>query len=381
MARVRPPANTSEEVETIIFPPPSRPIPPSEPVAEPAPTESITRVEEPTTPALPPTPPTPEPTPEVTKTPSLEAHTPEAPSPPDQPHIVKRALPVETEAPRTLAEYAEWQIQLERHHFSCGTIDGEWGKRSRRAVRQFQLHYDLKPNGKLDDATRLRLGKVGDPYLIYEVTAEDMNQVQPTPELWKEKAALDFLGYNDTWEMVSEKFHTTPQFLQKLNPRVRQIRKGTKLRAPNLSYARALPKAAYVRIILSETTLLAYDQNNRVIACFPTSIARDKNKRPAGELRVINFAKNPNYTFNPKVLTSVAEAEGIEKKIIIPPGPNNPVGRAWIGLSLPGYGIHGTPEPTYISTTGSSGCFRLANWNALKMLSMVSRDMEVQVEP
>jgi lipoprotein-anchoring transpeptidase ErfK/SrfK len=65
----------------------------------------------------------------------------------------------------------------------------------------------------------------------------------------------------------------------------------------------------------------------------------------------------------------------------LPPGPRNPVGTAWIGLSLPGYGIHGTPEPENISRTQSHGCFRLANWNANKVLRMVRVGTPVDVEP
>ena len=53
---------------------------------------------------------------------------------------------------------------------------------------------------------------------------------------------------------------------------------------------------------------------------------------------------------------------------------------AWITLSLPGYGIHGTPRPADIGKTGSHGCFRLANWNAEKLLKMIRIGMPVIVE-
>jgi lipoprotein-anchoring transpeptidase ErfK/SrfK len=65
----------------------------------------------------------------------------------------------------------------------------------------------------------------------------------------------------------------------------------------------------------------------------------------------------------------------------IPPGPRNPVGTTWVGLSLPGYGIHGTPDPEAISRTQSHGCFRLANWNAENVLKMVNIGTPVDVEP
>jgi len=250
--------------------------------------------------------------------------------------------------------------------------------RSRRAVTQFQLNRGLPVTGELDLETRLALGFPGNPFKSYTVTGEDLAAIEPTPALWAEKAKAARLGYNDAWEMLAEKFHSMPAFLQRLNPETATIQPGTTLTVPNLDPAAPLPKVDRVVILLAETTLLAY-RGSRVVACFPCSIAANKTKRPSGELRVKNKVPDPNYTFDPAVLTTVAEAEGLTRKMILPPGPNNPVGRAWIGLTLPGYGIHGTPEPADISRTGSSGCFRLANWNARKMLQMVDVGTLVEV--
>lgn len=250
--------------------------------------------------------------------------------------------------------------------------------RSRRALTQFQRHRGLPVTGELDVETRSALGFPGNAFTTYTVTAEDMAAIQPTPRLWADKARASHLGYNDVWEMLGEKFHAMPSFLQELNPEISAPDVGTQLTVPNLQFSLPLPKADRIVILLSETTLLAY-RGSQVVACFPCSIAAHRNKRPSGELRVRNKVPNPNYTFDPAVLTAVAESEGLTRKMILPPGPNNPVGLAWIGLSLPGYGIHGTPEPADISRTGSSGCFRLANWNARKMLQMVDIGTLVEV--
>ena len=167
--------------------------------------------------------------------------------------------------------------------------------------------------------------------------------------------------------------------MRTLNPGVATVSAGVSLTAPNLEPAVPLPKAGRIVIILGETTLLVYDKAGKVIACFPCSIAADKNKRPNGLLTVVTGALNPNYTFNPDVLKEAAARENITSKMIIPPGPRNPVGLAWITLSLPGYGIHGTPDPLDISRTGSHGCFRLANWNAIKLFKIVTRGVPVDV--
>jgi lipoprotein-anchoring transpeptidase ErfK/SrfK len=118
-----------------------------------------------------------------------------------------------------------------------------------------------------------------------------------------------------------------------------------------------------------------------LLAHFPCSIARRVEKRPVGRLEVVTAAPHPNYTFNPANFPDSAEAQRIGRKLILQPGPNNPVGVAWIGLNLPGYGIHGSPEPEKIGRTESAGCFRLSNWNAEYLLPLVYPGLPIDVEP
>jgi lipoprotein-anchoring transpeptidase ErfK/SrfK len=66
-----------------------------------------------------------------------------------------------------------------------------------------------------------------------------------------------------------------------------------------------------------------------------------------------------------------AESATLKSKLILPPGPNNPVGDMWIGLSLKGYGMHGTPWPEDIGKTESHGCFRLTNWDARRLATVI----------
>ena len=100
-----------------------------------------------------------------------------------------------------------------------------------------------------------------------------------------------------------------------------------------------------------------------------------------GELSVVVIAPNPDYMFSPENFPESAEARELKTKLKLQPGPNNPVGTAWIGLNLPGYGIHGTPKPEDVGRTESHGCFRLANWNAEYLLRLVTVGLPVRVEP
>jgi lipoprotein-anchoring transpeptidase ErfK/SrfK len=65
-------------------------------------------------------------------------------------------------------------------------------------------------------------------------------------------------------------------------------------------------------------------------------------------------------------------------KLVIPSGPNNPVGVVWIALDAPSYGIHGSPQPGKIRRQESHGCVRLTNWDALQLASAVKKGVLVE---
>jgi lipoprotein-anchoring transpeptidase ErfK/SrfK len=167
-----------------------------------------------------------------------------------------------------------------------------------------------------------------------------------------------------------------------LNPTVdwERIEPGLRLRVPNTTRPPPARPAAFVVIRLSDRTLQACDSETNLLAHFPCSIGRVASKRPTGELHVEVRIPNPNYTFDPDIFPESAEGRELGRKLVLAPGPNNPVGTAWIGLDKPGYGIHGTPSPEKVGRTESHGCFRLANWDAEYLLAMTWNGMPVRVE-
>jgi len=291
-----------------------------------------------------------------------------------------RALPLDPNKLDT-ERIAAYQVALERIHFSCGFVDGDQGMRTQRMLRAFQASRGLPTTGFLDQATRDAIGEPGEPFLTYTVTADDVDSIMPKPETWIAKSKATRLGYNDIWELLAEKFHCTRAYLKGLNPGVTTPVAGTEVIGPKVYPAARIPQAASLRISLSDTSIEALDASGKIIAFFPCSIAKDKAKRPHGLLTVKVVDPHPDYTFDPALFADAAKAEGITHKMVLPPGPRNPVGTTWVGLSLPGYGIHGTPEPENISRTQSHGCFRLANWNAEKVLKMVKVGTPVDVVP
>jgi hypothetical protein len=292
--------------------------------------------------------------------------------------------PAPKPATRPINGTAELQIALAREGFSPGSVDGTSGSQTQSALLAYQTSKGLPQTGVFDALTAQRL-TIKDPVFVTRtLNATDFTAIAPKPQSWRARGELDQLRYNSLLEEIAEQAQCDPDYIVSLNPTTNwnQLAIGDSVRIPNIPPVRLQSElAAYIRISLSKRTLQIFSADNHLLFHCPVSIARRVDKRPSGELRVKVLVDNPNYTFNPAILTGTAQREGITQKFVIQPGPNNPVGSAWIGLNLPSYGIHGTPEPEKVGRTESSGCFRLANWNAQTVLHAAHVNMPIYVDP
>ncbi len=306
--------------------------------------------------------------------------------PPVSPLPTNTVAPVRTVASRAAARPVrttlDAQIALGRRGISCGSIDGSLGSQTRAALRTFQSEQGLEVTGQLDETTRSQLTLEGEALNVFVITSSDLAGLRPIPATWLGKSEMTELGYSTALELVAERSHSHPALIRQMNPGLdwATVHAGQSIRVPEVEYPVPRGKAARVRISLSQKTLRAIDAQGSLLAHFPCSIASRVEKRPVGELHVEVVIKDPNYTFNPEIFPESAEARALDRKLVIPRGPNNPVGVAWIGLDRPGYGIHGTPRPEEVGRTESHGCFRLANWNADYLRQIVTVGMPVIVE-
>jgi lipoprotein-anchoring transpeptidase ErfK/SrfK len=284
------------------------------------------------------------------------------------------------------SSWIEAQVELARRGFSCGSIDGVPGPKSRAALRAFQQNRGLAPTGELDAATKEQLTLSGPPYTQASLTAADLAGLQPLSKTWVGKSEQTALAHETALEAIAERFHAHPGFVRQLNPSLDwdAITPETVITVPAVEKVATPTRATRLQISLTDCVLEAFDADDKPIAHFPVSIGSTAEKRPAGELHVVTAAANPNFTFDPATFPESPEARELReqgRKLILPPGPNNPVGIAWIGLDRPGYGIHGTPSPERVGRAESHGCFRLANWDARTLLLLVRIGTPVQVEP
>jgi len=275
----------------------------------------------------------------------------------------------------------EAQIALARRAISPGSIDGALGSQTREAISVFQETEDLPVTGDLDDATRAKLTLDAPILMPYPVSTNDLDSLQPLGTTWLAKSQQSALAYETELELVAERSHSSPTLIEKLNPNVdwSSLSAGTILQIPAVNYPDPDSKAAFVVIHLSDRYLEAFDDQTNLMLHFPCSIAKKVEKRPVGELHVVVVIQNPNYTVDPELFPESDELQKIGHKLILPPGPKNPVGVAWMGLDKPGYGMHGTPNAQQVGRTESHGCFRLANWDAEYLSQIVWVGMPVEV--
>lgn len=274
------------------------------------------------------------------------------------------------------------QVALTAHGISSGPVDGLGGAQTAAALRAFQMQQGLEQTGWLDRDTLRELHLDHETLTNRVITDADLARLQPVPKTWLAKSELSRLDYETLLELIAEQSQSHPALIRRLNPGVdwTAVKPGTELVIPAAVYPPAR-RANLVRVSLGQRWIRAFDAQGNLLAHFPCSIGHIAEKRPVGELHVVVAVKDPNYTFDPAVFPESEEARELGRRLIIPPGPNNPVGVAWIGLDRPGYGMHGTPVPEQVGRTESHGCFRLANWNAEYLRQMVVVGTPVWVEP
>lgn len=118
--------------------------------------------------------------------------------------------------------------------------------------------------------------------------------------------------------------------------------------------------------------MLFYLKEGRLVRSFPVGLGRHDWPTPTGQFKIVMKEENPIWD----VPTSIQEEmrrEGKAVKTCVPPGPDNPLGKHWLGLSIAGYGIHGTVAPMSIYHFQTHGCIRAHPDDIARLFDDVSR--------
>ncbi|MFI5365457.1 MAG: L,D-transpeptidase family protein [Candidatus Binatia bacterium] len=138
-------------------------------------------------------------------------------------------------------------------------------------------------------------------------------------------------------------------------------RNRLRLGQPLILSNRHIVPAAQLRdglvINLGDLTLY-WLRDGAVVESFPVGVGRAAWQTPAGHYSIVSRRRDPIWHVPPSIQKEMQEKrEAVKKKV--PPGPDNPLGKYWLQLSAPGYGIHGTNAPASVGKYTTHGCIRL----------------------
>jgi lipoprotein-anchoring transpeptidase ErfK/SrfK len=332
-------------------------------------------------------------------------------------------------------ELCRVQVFLDRAGFRPGKIDGLGGEFTQKAADRYCDSTGV-PRG-----TMLDVSSVASPYREYVISEDDAVWVGPVSSEPSAQAKLKSLKYGTLWEAVAERFHCDQKFLVELNPHITEPAVGSVLRVPDvkefrLSDVKALEKeraskgkspvvaatlpppppllplpASYdlskpiqpspieqipaptptptpqptpaptpepkrSLVLLRSERLIEVYEEGRIVACFPCTPGSAKIPVPLGTWKITSNILLPHFRWDKSVLESGVRSENA---FLLPPGPNSPVGIVWMGINRPSIGMHGTNTPDRIGRNESSGCIRLANWDAFTLCQLVKAGTKVEV--
>ncbi len=127
-------------------------------------------------------------------------------------------------------------------------------------------------------------------------------------------------------------------------------------RAQNVDDAPAIAGSARKILVSIPDRKLALIEDGRAIRIYQIAVGAPVSPSPSGEFHIVNRLSTPTYYHPGKV---------------VPPGVDNPLGTRWMGLSIKGYGIHGTNLPRSIGKAASHGCFRMRRKDLEELFELV----------
>jgi lipoprotein-anchoring transpeptidase ErfK/SrfK len=115
--------------------------------------------------------------------------------------------------------------------------------------------------------------------------------------------------------------------------------------------ARTAANFGPVVIVQRAANSLRLFNGRKLVRAFGVATGQSVYPTPSGLFEIVDMQRNP-WWYPP----NSAWAAGEEP---VPPGPGNPLGTRWMGISAPGVGMHGTPDDASIGYSASHGCIRM----------------------
>jgi L,D-transpeptidase ErfK/SrfK len=196
------------------------------------------------------------------------------------------------------------------------------------------------------------------------------------PQLIRAKRSETLLDIARTYDLGQEE-------IQQANPEVDRWlpKEGEPVWIPSQFI---LPQAKRDGVVLNLPEMRIYyfhpasGDATAVVDTYPASIGRMDWTTPLGETRVVRKQRDPSW-YPPASLKQEAAAKGETVPDVVPPGPDNPLGKFALRLGVPGYLIHGTNKPYGVGMRVSHGCIRLLPEDIEQLFARVRVGAPVQI--
>jgi lipoprotein-anchoring transpeptidase ErfK/SrfK len=125
------------------------------------------------------------------------------------------------------------------------------------------------------------------------------------------------------------------------------------------------PQSPFSIVVSIPDRKLALLLDGRVLKVYDVAVGKTSTPSPQGKYVLINRVSNPTW-YGPQGPVA--------------PGKNNPIGTRWMGLSVSGYGIHGTNAPASIGHAASHGCIRMRQQDLEELFDLVDIGTRVEIQ-
>jgi L,D-transpeptidase ErfK/SrfK len=205
--------------------------------------------------------------------------------------------------------------------------------------------------------------------------------VEASTEIIGEVQVL-FTHYENTFSAIAREYGLGYEALRRANPGVDHWLPGddTPVYLPTRSI---LPDAPRDGIVINLPSMRLYffsdhSDGDYSVTTHPIGIGRQGWATPTGSATVTQKARDPVW-YVPASVRQEHAAMGDPLPSVVPPGPDNPLGRHAIGLSMPGYLLHGTNKPAGVGMRVSHGCIRLYPEDIEKLFDRVASGTRVDI--
>lgn len=299
------------------------------------------------------------------------------------------------------------QIFLDQSKFGPGVIDGKIGQFTALAVQSWNEvnGHPIDDWSAVNTAARRAVPNPTAVAVIPEIATEWIN---PTLSFKRpEQAKQKKMAYRSIAEFISERYHTDIPTLTRLNPDVKiyGLKPKTNIIVPNvepflienlsdraykeledlseryvvvdtkMNQVRIFAAAPRPAIIADPSAPIAPRANTALLASFPITPGKPEFVK-LGSWKLHNMVESPWWRYDQQLLDTGKRSDNA---LMIPPGPNSPVGVIWCGTTRSGIGMHGTSDPETIGRSRSAGCIRLCNWDAIRLPTLIRPGATVEI--